>query len=143
MAYPLYLRERARELRTTKHLSLNEIAERLALLKTTVYYWIKDLPLGRERNQSVHQRRRSRSNQTKYRLLREAAYAEGLLEYDQLLSVPTFRDFVVLYLAEGYKRCRNTASLCNSDPAIVSLGARWLERTSGRAPTVKVQYHRD
>jgi predicted DNA-binding transcriptional regulator AlpA len=49
MAYPAYVRERARELRTTKHLSLNEIAERLALPKTTVYDWINDLPLGRAR----------------------------------------------------------------------------------------------
>jgi transcriptional regulator with XRE-family HTH domain len=36
MAYPAYLRERARELRVTKKLSLNEFAERLALRKTTV-----------------------------------------------------------------------------------------------------------
>jgi hypothetical protein len=71
-------------------LSLDEIAERLALPKTTVYYWIKDLPLGRARNLSVHQRKRSRAMQKKYRLLREAAYAQGLAEYDQLLSLPTF-----------------------------------------------------
>jgi hypothetical protein len=37
MAYPGHLRERARELRVTKKLSLDEIAERLALPKTTVY----------------------------------------------------------------------------------------------------------
>jgi transcriptional regulator with XRE-family HTH domain len=36
MTYPAYLRERARELRTTKQLSLDEIAERLALPKTIV-----------------------------------------------------------------------------------------------------------
>lgn len=32
---------------------------------------------------------------------------------------PTFRDFVCLYIAEGYKRDRNVASLANSDPAVV------------------------
>src|SRR5436309_1244580 len=81
--------------------------------------------------------------QAKYRRLREAAYAQGQAEYDELLSVPTFRDFVVLYIAEGYKRSRNTASLCNSDPAIVALAAGWLQRLSGRIPTVSVQYHAD
>ena len=52
MAHPAYLRARARELRIKKHLSLDELAEHLALPKTTVYYWIKDLPLGRERRDS-------------------------------------------------------------------------------------------
>jgi transcriptional regulator with XRE-family HTH domain len=143
MAYPPYLRERARELRLAKHLSLNEIAERLALPKTTVWYWIADLPLGRPRSASTAQRRGNRSMQNKWRVRREAAYAQGLTEYDELIALPTFRDFVVLYIAEGYKRSRHTASICNSDPAIVALAARWLRRLSGRAPVVRVQYHRD
>jgi transcriptional regulator with XRE-family HTH domain len=37
MAYPGYVRERARRLRVEKKLSLDELAERLALPKTTVY----------------------------------------------------------------------------------------------------------
>ena len=141
MAYPAYLRARARELRITKHLSLDELAERLALPKTTVYYWINDLPLGRERRESPHPG--TAAMQAKYRQLRDAAYETGRAEFDELARVPTFRDFVVLYVAEGYKRSRNTASLCNSDPAIVAMAARWLQRLSGRAPTVSVQYHAD
>ena len=46
MAYPQYLRERARRLRVEKKLSIVEIGERLALPKTTIYYWVKDLPPG-------------------------------------------------------------------------------------------------
>jgi transcriptional regulator with XRE-family HTH domain len=143
MAYPAYLRERARELRVTKKLSLDEIAERLALPKTTVYYWIKDLPLGRERNKSADQRRRSRAMQRKYRLLREAAYELGQKEWDELIKLPTFRDFVVLYIAEGYKRSRNTVSICNSDPDIVGLATTWLRSLSDHRPVVQVQYHPD
>jgi hypothetical protein len=141
MAYPAYIRAKARELRLTKHLSLDEIAKHLSLPKTTVYYWIKDLPLGRDRRESPHNG--ARAMQAKYRRLREAAYAEGRAEYDELLGLPTFRDFVVLYIAEGYKRSRNTASLCNSDPVVVALAAGWLRRLSGRVPTVSVQYHAD
>lgn len=44
MDYPAYLRERARDLRVKNRLSLDEISERLALPKTTVRYWIRDLP---------------------------------------------------------------------------------------------------
>jgi hypothetical protein len=42
--------------------------------------------------------------QAKYRRLREEAYADGVARYDDLALVPTFRDFVALYIAEGYKR---------------------------------------
>jgi hypothetical protein len=143
VAYPPYLRERARELRVTKHLSLDEIAERLALPKTTVYYWIKDLPLGRDRKSTPGQHKGNRAMQSKYRKLRSDAYAQGVAEWDELITLPTFRDFVILYIAEGYKRSRNTASICNSDPAIVTLGITWFRRLSSRTPVVGVQYHRD
>jgi transposase len=45
MAYPAYVREKARKLRVEKHLSIDEIAERLVLPKTTIYGWVRDLPL--------------------------------------------------------------------------------------------------
>src|SRR5262249_29481470 len=92
---------------------------------------------------SPGQRKGNLAMQAKYRRLRDEAYDQGRVEYDELLRVPTFRDFVVLYIAEGYKRSRNSASLCNSDPAIVALAAGWLQRLSGRAPTVSVQHHAD
>jgi len=141
MAHPAYLRAKARELRIKKHLSLDEITEHLALPKTTINYWIRDLPLGRERRESPHNG--TRAMQAKYRRLREAAHEQGRTEYDELLGLPTFRDFVVLYIAEGYKRSRNTASVCNSDPTVVAMASRWLRRLSGRDPTVSVQYHAD
>jgi hypothetical protein len=124
-----------------KRLSLDEIAERLALPKTTVYYWIADLPLGRERRENGHPG--NVAMQAKYRRLREEAYAKGQREYDELSQLPTFRDFVALYIAEGYKRSRNTASVSNSDRAIVSLTASWFRRLSGKTPRVSVQYHAD
>jgi hypothetical protein len=88
MACPADLRAKARELRLTKHLSLDEIAEHLSLPKTTVYYWIKDLPLGRERRESPHNG--TRAMQAKYRRLRTAAYEQGRVEYDELLGLSTF-----------------------------------------------------
>ena len=46
---------------------------------------------------------------------------------------PRFRDFVVLYIAEGYKRCRNTVSVGNSDPAVIRQLRQWMRRF-GRNP---------
>lgn len=127
----------------TKRLSLNEISERLALPKTTVYYWIKDLPLGRERRWSKGQRKGTRSMQAKYRRLREEAYAQGWIEYDELVKLPTFRDFVALYIAEGYKRDRNRVSIANSDERVMALAAGWLRALTTRTLEYSVQYHAD
>jgi hypothetical protein len=141
MAYPAYLRERARNLRITKRLSLDELAERLALPKTTVYYWVADLPLGRPRRENPHPG--TRAMQKKYRRLRDEAYARGLCEYDSLVLEPTFRDFVALYIAEGYKRSRNRVAIGNSDDRVISVAASWIARLTDARLTYSVQYHAD
>jgi transcriptional regulator with XRE-family HTH domain len=127
MAYPAYLRERARELRVKNKLSLNEIAERLALPKTTVYYWIKDLPLGRERRWSVGQRKGNRSMQNKWRLLREAAYAQGQREWDELSKIPTFRDLL------SSTSLRVTSGVGTRRPSATLIRRLWPWRPVGSA----------
>ena len=143
MAYPAYVREKARQLRVEKHLSIDEIAERLALPKTTIYYWVRDLPLGRPRRGHAGQRKGNRNMQRNYAVRRAAAYLQGRIEFADLIDEPTFRDFVCLYMAEGYKRSRNTVSVCNSDPAIVVLCARWVRRFARNPVRYSVQYHAD
>jgi hypothetical protein len=81
--------------------------------------------------------------QRKYRLLREAAYDDGLRTFDRLANEPGFRDFVCLYIAEGYKRSRNRVALGNSDPAVVKLADRWIRGLARRSPRYSVQYHAD
>ena len=141
MAYPAYLRERARELRTTKHLSLDEIAERLALNKSTVWYWIKDLPLGRTRRENPFAAASATSK--KHRLLREAAYARGVSEWPHLVKTPTFREFVALYIAEGSKRCRNVVSIANSDERVITMAVGWIASLTNRPLNYSIQYHAD
>ncbi len=141
MAYPLYLREKARELRREKHLSIDEIAERLALSRSTVYYWVRGMPLGRRRRDNPHPG--ARKMLAKHRELRELAYELGHWEFPRLLAYPTFRDFVALYIAEGYKRNRNTVSICNSDAAVMQVGVLWMRRCSRRKLTYWIQFHAD
>ncbi len=81
--------------------------------------------------------------QKKCRLLREAAYAQGLGEYDQLVKLRTFRDFVALYIAEGYKRNRNCVSIANSDERVIALAASWLRVLTSRKLGYSVQHHAD
>jgi hypothetical protein len=110
MAYPAYVREKARELRTERRLSIVEIADRLGLPKTTIFYWVRDIPLQRPRRANPHSG--SRAMQRKFRLLRERAYEDGRDSFEQLCaSDPTFRDFVCMYIGEGFKRNRNRARI--------------------------------
>src|SRR5436190_20253362 len=112
MTHPPYLREKARRLRTERKMSLNEIAERLALPKTTVWCWISALPdpeikfrdsEGRQRGRAIV----ARLNRERAQAARERAYAGGLSEFDTLDAEPGFRDFICMYIGEGYKRNRN------------------------------------
>src|SRR5215210_1073837 len=128
--------------RADKHLSIDQIAYRLALPKTTIYNWVRDLPLGRPRS-SAGQRKGTRNMQRRGAVRRAAAYLQGRIEFSQLMAEPTFRDFVCLYMAEGYKRCRNTVTVCNSDPAIVVLWAGWLRRFARNPVRYAIQYHED
>jgi hypothetical protein len=136
MAHARYVREKAREMRIERRLTIDQIAERLALPRSTIYYWVRDLPITDAVRHSgprqAARRRGNRAMQRKYRLLREDAYREGLESFASLAADPTFRDFVCLYIAEGYKRSRNAVSIVNSDPAVVRVAAEWIRRLAKR-----------
>jgi len=147
MAHAAYIREKARKMRIERQLTIDQIAERLALPRTTVYYWVRDLPLTvaarHSGPRSAARRRGNRAMQKKYRLLREAAYRDGLESFAELAADPSFRDFVCLYIAEGYKRSRHTANICNSDADVMKIATRWLRRLTDRPLKYAVQYHAD
>jgi hypothetical protein len=147
VTHPTYLREKARTLRIERSLTIDEIAERLALPRTTIFYWVRDLPIARRRRPPVIASRAramgNRAMQAKYRLARDAAYAEGRATFASLATDPTFRDFVCLYLAEGSKRRRNEVQVCNSDPAVVRVCDGWLRRVTSKPLHHSIQYHAD
>jgi AcrR family transcriptional regulator len=143
MAYPGYLREKARSMRSTRQLTIDQLAQRLALSRSTIYYWVRDLPISRVGRANAGQRRGNRAMQRKYARLREAAYREGAETFDQLVTDPSFRDFVCLYIAEGYKRNRNTVAICNADEAVLKLALAWIRPLSEKTPSFSIQYHAD
>jgi hypothetical protein len=150
MAYPDYIREKARRMRSERHMPLTEIAERLAIPKTTVWYWIKDIEIPRPAPNSLMtprrasaRRRGNKAMRAKYKALRDAAYREGWDEFPVLIQEPTFRDFLCLYIAEGYKRNRNTVAIGNSDPRVLRVADHWIRRFTRRKILYSVQYHAD
>lgn len=149
MTYPLSLREKARVMRRDKELTIDEIAERLAVGRTTVFSWVHDMPrparcehrvlvgsdIGRARGVAAMK--------AKYKRLRVLAYELGFWEFDRLCREQNFRDFVCLYIAEGYKRCRNTVAIGNSDLAVVLVGQQWIVPMTRNKVAYSVQYHAD
>jgi hypothetical protein len=145
VAYPQYLRLKARELRREKKLTIDEIAEQLAVGRTTVFYWVGDMPRPARclvRPGLAHAQG-SKAMQANYKRLRDEAYELGRWEFHRLDWLPTFRDFVSLFIAEGYKRNRNCVAIANSDPSVLKLAVRWIREFSKRPLDCSVQYHAD
>jgi hypothetical protein len=146
MAYPAYVKEKARQLRIEKKLTIDELVEQLSIPRTTIYSWVRDLPIPRGPNvgwPTTAQERGTAAMQAKYRARRERAYEEGREEFPALCAEPTFRDFVCMYIGEGFKRDRNVVSICNSDPAVVRLGANWIRRLTEHPIEFSFQHHVD
>lgn len=143
MAYPAYIKEKARQLRVEKKLTIDELAERLAIPRTTIFYWVRDLPIGKTEKQTLAAYRAGQVTRRIHRGRRDAAYAQGGLEYPTLLGESTFRDFVCMYIGEGSKRNRNVVAICNSDPAVVKLGAFWIRRLASNPVVFSFQHHAD
>jgi transcriptional regulator with XRE-family HTH domain len=139
MTYPAYIRDKAIELRTQRKLTIDEIAERLAVSRTTAYGWVGHLPVPRRENPTPG----TLAMQARYRHARELAYKQGAAEYRALSADPTFREFVTLFIAEGTKRSRNRVAVANSDPAVLAVCAMWLRRLTERRLCCSVQTHED
>lgn len=145
MTYPPHLRVKAREMRRERGFTIDEIAERLAVSRTTVFYWVGDMPRPQrclDRPGPAH-RLGSRAMQAKYRALREEAYADGLARFEDLAPRGGFLEFVTLFIAEGYKRNRNVVAVGNSDPAVIAFVDRWIRELTIKRITYYVQYHAD
>lgn len=138
-----HLRDKAIQLRTEQQYSLDQLVDCLSLPKTTIWEWIKAYPLNRAPLRTEAQYNGTKRMQAIYTAKREAAYQQGVDEAPTLLQDPTFRDFVVLYMAEGYRRNKNVVSIANSNPAIVGLSYRVLLRFSRKNFRFSIQYHAD
>lgn len=125
-------------------MTIDQIAERLAVSRGSVYGWVRDLPFDANRaKRSAAQLKAARANSERARARREEAYDRGRSEYPTLVTEPTFRDFLCLYWAEGCKRQRHRVSLGNSDVAIVRLSQCWMARFTARPMRYRIQYHVD
>ncbi len=138
-----HLRKKAIVLRSERAMTLDEIVDCLSLPKTTVYSWIKDIPIPQTEKQTAAQRQKAQKVREKYAALRDAAYQQGWNEAPTLLQDLSFRDFVVLYMAEGFKRNRNSVAFCNSNAEMICLAHRWIVKLTCNKIDYQLQCHVD
>lgn len=138
-----HIKDKAIALRTEQNMTLDEITECLSVPRTTVYYWIKDIPIPTTQKQTAAQQRRADNHRERHAQKRKAAYDAGMAEAPELFTDPLFRDFVVMYICEGFKRDRNKVSFVNSDPALIRLAHHWMVKFSRQKISYRFQYHVD
>lgn len=141
------LRQQAITLRTHHNLALDEIAGRLGLHRSTVYNWIKDIPAVRKERtlrQTSAQQAGTSANQAKCAARRQQAYSDTYERASELLRNQEIRDFVILYLAEGFRRNRNSVAFSNSNPVMVWFANDCMQRlATNRHFRYSFQYHVD
>ena len=154
MKHTSQLRAEAVRLRAIEGYTLRELAEHFGISRSTINYWVKDVPAGTElpaerqrvraERQRANQQAGTASMQSKYAARRQQAYDAVRAQASALLEDREIRDFVVLYLAEGTRKDRNVVALSNSNPLIIKFAHRCMQRLATNPHFYcSFQYHAD
>lgn len=139
------MRELAKKMRMEGN-TLTEICKTLNKSKATVHYWIKEIPYTpnkRTSKQKNSQIKASIAMQQKYKNLRDEAYQEFWNKKNELLSDIFLRDFVNIYLTEGYRRDRNCVAVANSNPKIIKISYYFIKKFTTNKIQFSLQHHED
>ena len=127
---------------TERQFTIDELAERLALPRTTIYYWVRDMPIpgsgpGGEWPEAAR-RKGTLAMQRKYRLLREEAYQEGLEEYAALcIAIRRSATSCACISVRGTSAVETRVSICNSDPAVMVISRPWIQTARTAAAHIR------
>jgi len=131
------LREQAIKLRIEDNLSYSAIKDKLGVAKSTLSYWLRELPLSEERIKELRNQTWGKNEASRERFRntmmkkREMAYQEVYKKQQKKLANLSKDSFftagLMLYLGEGDKKNRNRISLANTDPFIINFFIKWLD----------------
>ncbi len=113
--------------------TLNKIQNQTKLPKTTIYEWIRTVPLSEEQVNKVKvdalaalQEGRIRT-QKEYQKKMRTMELTGINAFGELTKRDLLIAGIALYWAEGFKsRHEHRLGFCNSDPGMVRFYLRWL-----------------
>lgn len=146
------LRQLAVKLRKEKNLSYGDIKKRLGVPRSTLSYWLKEMPLSEERILELKRvgYKNSETGREKYRntmrLKREAEDKKVYQYYFQKLADVSrdtlFVAGLMLYLGEGDKKNNTRIVLANTDFGIIKFFMKWLKQfMKVEKYKIKVQLH--
>jgi len=128
-------------------LSYAAIKERLDVSKSTLSYWLRDLPLSREKInelRSLSPRRIERYRAT-MRKKREERLSAVYRQVEKTVKKLSDREILIaglfLYWGEGGKTKPYTISLTNTDPDMVRFYMKWLRLLGVPKSKIKVRLH--
>lgn len=132
------LREQAVNLRLSDELSYGEIQKRLKVSKSTLSYWLRDLPLSKGKilelrrsgwNKGEASREIFRATMREKQLCREdATYQRYLEKFSNPSESIDFVAGLMLYASEGNKKDRYRIALANTDLSIIKFFVGWLHK---------------
>jgi len=141
----------AERLRREEGLSYNEIAARTGISKSTLSYWLRDIPLKPEHEARLKERLRANRatfaarawsvNQERYARAREAAYRGGVDVVAMLPDEVAVDElaFAMLYLGEGAKTA-NRVEVSSTSPEILRY-TLWVLREVYKVNETRVTCH--
>ena len=132
------LREEFVRLRVKEELSYSEIQKRLAIPKSTLSYWLKDMPLSKERVSYLRAKGRKNaeakieeyrnSMQVKREKEDYRIYKRYIKKLEKIIDSENifFIAGLMIYLGEGDKKNRNRVNLANTDVEIIKFFLKWV-----------------
>jgi len=134
--------------------SYNQIIEKVPVALSTLSYWLRDIKLSPEAElalieaEEIGRKKGVLIAQKQYRDKRRELFAESSLEFDSIELTKDGLSLVgaALYWAEGSKGRKGGLSFANSDPAMITIYARWLREILGITTpeiTCRVSVHID
>ncbi len=131
-------KEAARKLRK-KGLSINQIVAETGCSKASVSEWVRDVVLTKNQKKKITERGRSVESVEKRRLSRlrnEQAKRDSVVE-EAKKSIQSVSQYdlkligTMIYLGEGAKTQRGSATVANSDPAVIQIVMRFFREVCG------------
>jgi transposase-like protein len=146
------LRQLAVKLRREKELSYTELKRQLGVPKSTLSYWLKDMPISNERIRDLKKigYKNGEAGREKYRntmrLKREAednrVYKFYFEKLENVSKDTLFVAGLMLYLGEGDKKNNTRIVLANTDFDIIQFFIKWLiQFMDVERSEIKVQLH--
>lgn len=130
------LREKALLLRKSGN-SYSYIKKELGVSKSTLSYWLRDLPLSRERINELRGRSEVRIEKYRQTMIQKRKerlnkiYKEEMKKWLPLSQKEVYIGGLFLYWGEGSKTTFDKVCISNTDPQIIRFASYWLTHALG------------